>query len=241
MLSRFSTNNGADWSKPLLILPEHDVRHQMVPSVFRTSNGAVVLTADAVSTGNGGTAVHVSRDGMLSAGATWGPLAVLSRFSTNNGADWSKPLLILPEHDVRHQMVPSVFRTSNGAVVLTADAVSTGNGGTAVHVSRDGMLTWNDPGAGRPTPTFTDGGTGAWLAGIHGHIVELADGRWMALGRGDSINGMMPKSISSDQGTNWTYSASMFQPIGGGQRVKLLRLKEGPLFLASFCVEHADH
>ena len=171
----------------------------------------------------------------VSAGATWGPLAVLSRFSTNNGADWSKPLLILPEHDVRHQMVPSVFRTSNGAVVLTADAVSTGNGGTAVHVSRDGMLTWNDPGAGRPTPTFTDGGTGAWLAGIHGHIVELADGRWMALGRGDSINGMMPKSISSDQGTNWTYSASIFQPIGGGQRVKLLRLREGPLFLASFC------
>jgi formylglycine-generating enzyme required for sulfatase activity len=171
----------------------------------------------------------------VSAGATWGPLAVLSRFSTNNGADWSKPLLILPEHDVRHQMVPSVFRTSGGAVVLTADAVSTGNGGTAVHISRDGMLTWNDPGAGRPTPTFTDGGTGAWLAGIHGHIVELTDGRWMALGRGDSINGMMPKSISSDQGTNWTYSASIFQPIGGGQRVKLLRLKEGPLFLASFC------
>ena len=172
----------------------------------------------------------------VSAGATWGPLAILSRFSTNNGADWSRPSLILPEHNVRHQLVPSVFRTSSGAVVLTADAVSTGNGGTAVHISRDGMLTWIDPGAGRPIPAFTNGGAGAWLAGIHGNIAELSDGRWLALGRGDSINGMMPKSVSSDQGSNWTYSASIFQPIGGGQRVKLLWLKEGPLFLASFCV-----
>ena len=149
--------------------------------------------------------------------------------------------MCLSEHDVRHQMVPSVFRTRSGAVVLTADAASPGNGGTAVIISRDGMVTWNDPGAGWPIPAFVDGGTGAWIAGIHANVTELADGRWLALGRGDTINGMMPRSVSYDQGTNWTYSASGFQPIGSNQRLKLLRLKEGPLFFACVLREHAHH
>jgi hypothetical protein len=35
-------------------------------------------------------------------------------------------------------------------------------------------------------------------------------------------------------GKTWTYSASPFPPIGGGQRLVLLRLREGPLFLVSF-------
>ncbi len=43
-------------------------------------------------------------------------------------------------------------------------------------------------------------------------------------GGGDSINGLMPKSVSSDRGYTWTYSASDFQPIGGGRRLVLLRL-----------------
>jgi sulfatase modifying factor 1 len=56
----------------------------------------------------------------------------------------------------------------------------------------------------------------------------------LAFGRGDNIGGRMPKSISSDLGATWTYSAGPFPPIGGGQRLVLLRLREGPLLLASF-------
>jgi hypothetical protein len=56
----------------------------------------------------------------------------------------------------------------------------------------------------------------------------------MALGRGDNVDGKMPKSISADMGKTWTYSATEFPPISGGQRLVLLRLKEGPLFFASF-------
>jgi len=56
----------------------------------------------------------------------------------------------------------------------------------------------------------------------------------MAFGRGDSIGGRMPKSVSADAGTTWTYSASPFPPISGGQRLVLLRLAEGPIFFASF-------
>ena len=44
----------------------------------------------------------------------------------------------------------------------------------------------------------------------------------------------MPKSLSSDGGRTWQYSASPFPPVSGGQRCVLLRLQEGPIFLASF-------
>ena len=56
----------------------------------------------------------------------------------------------------------------------------------------------------------------------------------MAFGRGNNIDGRMPMSLSSDLGENWTYRASTFPPIGGGQRLVVLRLQEGPIVLCSF-------
>ena len=159
----------------------------------------------------------------LSAAATWGNLATVLRTSRDSGATWSKARLINPEHGLRHMPVESVFRTSEGYIVLPCDAVTGGNGGTAIHVSRDGGQTWEDP--------------GGKTAGIHAGVVQLKDGRLLALGRGDSIHGKMPKSISGDLGKTWASSASEFPPIGGGQRLVLTRLKEGPLFFASFAGE----
>ncbi|MCX7670923.1 MAG: glycoside hydrolase [Anaerolineae bacterium] len=170
----------------------------------------------------------------LAAAATWGSLATILRTSTDHGATWSKARLIMPEHGLRHMPVTTVLRTRDGAILLPCDAVTGGHGGTAVLVSRDGGKTWVDPGEGKPKPEFRDGARGAWIAGIHAGIVELKDGRLMAFGRGDSIQGRMPKSVSSDCGATWTYSASPFPPIGGGQRLVLLRLAEGPIFFASF-------
>lgn len=92
--------------------------------------------------------------------------------------------------------------------------------GSTVILSRDEGQTWQD--------------AGGKIAGIHAGVVQLKDGRLMALGRGDNVDGKMPKSISSDMGKTWTYTASQFQPISGGQRMVLRRLKEGPLFFASF-------
>jgi len=170
----------------------------------------------------------------LSAAATWGNLATIMRTSTDNGATWSKARLINPEHGLRHMPVESVFRTREGYLILPCDAVTGGNGGTAIHISRDGGETWTDPGAGRETPMFAEGQSGAWIAGIHAGVVQLKDGSLMAFGRGDSINGKMPMSISRDMGENWTYSVSEFQPIGGGQRLILRRLLEGPILFVSF-------
>ncbi len=170
----------------------------------------------------------------LSAAATWGSLATIMRTSADNGATWSKARLIMPEHTLHHMPVESVFRTSGGRIIVPCDAVPGGAGGTAVLISDDDGRTWTDPGEDKPAPTFQDGKTGPWIAGIHAGIVELTGGRLMAFGRGNSIDGHMPRSLSADGGETWTYSASPFPPIGGGQRLIVTRLKEGPILFASF-------
>jgi hypothetical protein len=156
------------------------------------------------------------------------------RTSTDSGATWSAARIINPEHALRNMPIAGVFRTAEGAIVLPCDASRSGDGGTAVWISRDGGRTWTDPGAGRPAPRFVPGEPGAWIAGIHAGVAQLTDGRLLAFGRGDSINGRMPQSLSADMGATWTYASSEFLPIGAGQRVVLRRLREGPLFFASF-------
>ncbi len=154
----------------------------------------------------------------LSAAETYlGTLALVMRTSKDNGATWSSAKLIGSEHQERHMPVQSVFRASDGAIVLTSDA----NPGSTVIVSRDNGKTWTEAG-GR-------------IAGIHAGVVQLKDGRLLALGRGDDIDGFMPKSLSADMGKTWTYSASPFQPVRNLQRPVLMRLHEGPLLFISFC------
>ena len=154
----------------------------------------------------------------LSAAATYrANLALVMRTSKDSGATWSRARLIGEEHEERHMPVQSVFRASDGAIVLPSDA----NPGSTVLISRDNGTTWTE--------------SGGQIAGIHAGVVQLKDGRLLALGRGDDIDGFMPKSISADMGKTWTYSASPFQPLRGMQRAVLLRLREGPLLFISFC------
>jgi len=170
----------------------------------------------------------------LSSDATWGKLALIMRSSTDSGATWSKARLIMPKHGLRHMPVAGVFRTKEGYIVQPSDAVTGGHGGTAVLISRDEGKTWYDPGEGKPAPDFSEGATGAWIAGIHAGVVQLKDGSLLAFGRGDDIDGRMPMSISNDIGETWTYHASEFPPINGGQRLVLMRLREGPILFVSF-------
>jgi hypothetical protein len=168
-------------------------------------------------------------------GRGWARLALLMRISDDNGVTWTPPQAIGPQITGRHQVISGTVMTNAGVLIQNCDAVSGGNGGTALHISRDGGKTWNDPGEGQPPPVFVRGGTGrGTIAGIHAGVVELNDGRLMALGRGDSIDGRMPMSLSADLGVTWTYRASPFPPIGGGQRLVLKRLQEGPLLFVSF-------
>ncbi len=157
----------------------------------------------------------------LSAAATWGNLAAVMRASADSGATWSKARLIDPEHGLRHQMSEPVIRTRDGALMVACDANAVG--GTSLLTSRDNGASWAD--------------SGGVIRGIHGGVVELRDGRLFGLGRGNDIDDQMPASYSADQGRTWTYAPSPFQPVGGGQRLVLLRLEEGPIMLVSFAEE----
>lgn len=181
-----------------------------------------------------GTVYHFN--GMGPAGGRgWAKLALLMRVSRDNGVTWTPPRAIDPRITGRHQVISGTLMTKSGVLIQNCDAVPTGNGGTALHLSPDGGRTWTDPGADKPKPSFKEGGRGeGTIAGIHAKVVELSDGSLMALGRGDAIDGRMPMSLSNDLGATWTYRPSPFPPIGGGQRLVLKRLQEGPILFVSF-------
>lgn len=174
----------------------------------------------------------------VEAAGDWQNLAMIQRSSADNGQTWSKPRLIAPEHKKRHQVISGTIKTKQGWLIQAADASPESNGGTAIHISKDGGNTWHDPNNGIPN-NFVENGTGNSIAGIHAGIVELTNGDLMALGRGDAIKNndglwRMPMSISSDMGKTWKYKASEFPPIDGGQRLVLMRLNEGAILLISF-------
>jgi sulfatase modifying factor 1 len=173
-------------------------------------------------------------------GDGWQSLSVVLRTSTDNGAHWSAPRIISPDYGLRNQPIDAMMQTRNGELVFLADADWSANGGTAVYVSKDAGKTWTDPGKGKPKPAFNAGQSGAWIAGIHAGIVELTDGSWLALGRGDPIEGKMPMSRSRDRGITWTYEKTSLTPLESGQRLGLNRLKEGPLLLVSFEQQMTD-
>lgn len=171
----------------------------------------------------------------------WQNLALTLRTSVDNGRTWSRPELIEPEHAKRHQVIAGPIITSDGKMIQTCDAGPGGGPeGTSVHISSDGGKTWSDPWNGEDMVKPEDGGCGPSIAGIHGAIVELSDGRLMTVGRGVGIRGKdgklhLPQSFSADGGRTWTYRAMPdFLPIWSGQRVTMRRLAEGPIMLVSF-------
>jgi sulfatase modifying factor 1 len=156
-------------------------------------------------------------------------LALVMRTSTDNGATWSRPRLINPQRGISSQPIAGAFRTRSGDIVLASDwPWSRKGGGTALWISSDAGEKWSI--------------TKSPIAGIHAGVVELKDGRLLALGRSLRRTTAMPQSVSADMGQTWTYSESQFPPIGGGQRLVLMRLSfsppdrsgRGPLFFASF-------
>ena len=212
---------GSDsWSEPQLFYKVPD-RNMTGSSLLHLPDGRIM---------------HMN--GVSNAG-DWKYLAMSVRFSDDNGQSWSAPKFAAAEHAQRHQVIAGPIVTSDGRIIQCCDAGPGGNDGTAIHVSSDGGLTWSDPWDGSPLPEFKEGASGSTIAGIHASVVELGDGSLMALGRGNSIVGTdgkkkMPMSMSSDGGRTWTYSATDFTPIDGGQRLVLMRLAEGPLMLVSF-------
>jgi len=174
----------------------------------------------------------------VEAAGWWRNLAIVMRTSKDNGVTWSKGQPIVPEHTLRNQVIAGMFKTKEGYLIQPCDAGPGGEDGSAIHISKDRGKTWTDPSSTK-LKNFKQGETGGSIAGIHAGVVQLKDGSLMALGRGNSITNeagekKMPMSISTDMGATWTYYASEFPPISGGQRLVLTRLQEGPILLVSF-------
>lgn len=194
------------------------------------------ITGSSLLTLIDGTLLHING---IEASGDWQNLAMACRKSNDNGVSWTKPEIIAPLHEKRHQIISGSIVTSQGYILQACDAGPGGNDGTALHISYDNGKSWRDQWDGAPLPDFVENGKGTTIAGIHAGVVQIDDSTIMAMGRGNSIADSagvmkMPVSLSYDMGRNWTYSASPFTPIDGGQRLVLRRLNEGPLLLISF-------
>lgn len=155
----------------------------------------------------------------------WRNEAVVMRRSYDNGLTWTKPRVVMPDHEPGHQIIAGMSRMPDGTLVQMCDAGPGGEDGSAVHLSADNGDTWIR--------------TAADAAGIHAGCVGLIDGSLMAFGRTKGVPDeagtmKMPVSVSFDRGDSWTVSPSGFSPIRGGQRLVLMRLQEGPILLVSF-------
>ncbi|TFG49079.1 MAG: glycoside hydrolase [Candidatus Brocadiia bacterium] len=176
-------------------------------------------------------------------GATYSYHSLGLRTSTDNGATWSKVMIFNPDHKLLppwtagHWLTGPVFRTNDGGIAFVTD------GWPTLWYSHDDGLTWQD--------------CGGDIKGNHPGVVQLRDGRMLGFTRGGDLRGevivtqyddlgttkvhsnekrpyWMPKCVSDDMGKTWTKTPSIFTDVGGGQRLAMMRLKEGPILFASF-------
>lgn len=155
----------------------------------------------------------------------------IMRTSTDNGATWSKAQVIPPAGEFGNQLL--LLR--DGTLVLGHDSRQ-----VSLVISRDAGKTWIFNDVQQRSSDFRPGGQGFRYPGIHAPIVQLTDGRIMALSRNDKpedqakFNFKTPASFSSDLGKTWTYEATEFPAISFVQRAAMIRLQEGPILLCSF-------
>jgi len=173
--------------------------------------------------------------------------SLVKRVSTDNGLTWTAARMVQPYPAVPSNLTTFTgtprfiseiqpARLSDGTLVIPSDAAGGNEGGTVLWASQDHgesfsemtRFGWNHAEFAQP------GGKAGWIAGIHASFVELKDGRLLAIGRSNNIDGRMPMSVSSDRGRTWTYRASPFPPILSGQRAVIVRLQEGPLLVLSY-------
>lgn len=168
--------------------------------------------------------------------------------STDSGKTWTRPRIISSLED-RHKYTPldSAFIATDGSLILAMDYASLGfkanECGAGVFMSADGGETWDDRISGKEKSEIVAGGKGGLIAGFHTAVVQRTDESLLAFGRTNHgtglvpIDGQMPQSISYDMGHSWVYSASPFPTVGGGQRLAMTRLAEGPILFVSFTDE----
>jgi len=153
------------------------------------------------------------------------------RMSTDNGVTWPKLVMADPVGEFGNQ----VIKLKDGALVITNDARQ-----SSLVFSHDDGKTWDFNDVKKQASDFRPGGKGFRYPGIHAPIVQLADGRIMAVSRNDppedqaKFDFKTPVSYSADLGKTWTYEATEFPAISSVQRATMIRLSEGAILLCSF-------
>lgn len=189
------------------------------------------MTGSSLLNNRKGTIFHFNG---LDTGYGWGNQLLVMRRSTDNGVTWTKPYMLNQYHQHHNTPISGTIITDVGTILQLCDENPWEKGGSVVHASEDGGENWKDLGEGKSQLSYKEGEMGALIAGIHAGIVSLNDGKIIALGRGNNINGRMPLSVSTNRGITWKYFASEFPPISSCQRLAMIRLNEGPILLVSF-------
>lgn len=139
-------------------------------------------------------------------------------YSKDSGATWSMvqfPKFIEKAERVVRQPINSVIHGKDGYYYVACDA---SEGSVSVLWRTKDWVHWENP-KGR-------------TAGRHSTVVELKDGRLLAMGgKNSNIDGYMPQAISADKGDSWEVSKSPFPACTSGQRPCIIRLKSGRLFM----------
>jgi len=147
----------------------------------------------------------------------WNNTIPILRTSTDNGVTWTEPRFLGTPHGSYSHVESTVFRNSEGKIFLSNDL----GGGTKIRISEDNGDTW-----------YLSEGR---LTSNHGVFAERDDGSMLGFSRKAGIDGKMPQQESFDMGASWTEPvASVFNMVSSGRRCVLLKLREGPLFLATF-------
>jgi formylglycine-generating enzyme required for sulfatase activity len=158
------------------------------------------------------------------------------RSSTDNGVTWSKARLIQPLGEFGNRP----FRTREGYIVVPDDERQ-----LSFIISKDEGKTWTFT-AHAPYADWKPEPAAPRLAGIHNAMVQLNDGRILALGRIDPaeiqerFHFRTPMSISADMGKTWQVTPSEFPAISSAQRAAIIRLNEGPLVFCSYTDQARD-
>lgn len=161
----------------------------------------------------------------------------LMRTSTDNGATWTKAQILMPVGEFGNQLL----RLKDGTLVLGHDQRH-----CSLVYSKDEGRTWAFNDVKGQASDFRPGGKGFRYPGIHAPMVELADGRIMALSRNDppedqaKFGNKTVASFTSDLGKSWAYEASDFPAISSVQRATMIRLQEGGILLCSFTDQWRD-
>lgn len=161
----------------------------------------------------------------------------IMRTSTDSGATWSGARRIQPPGEFGNR----VLRLHDGTLVLGHDSSQ-----VSLVFSHDEGKTWSFNDVAKRPCDFRPGGKGARYPGIHAPMVELSDGRIMALSRNDKTEDQekfafkTPASFTSDLGKTWTCEATEFPAISSVQRAAMIRLREGPILFCSFTDQWRD-